>query len=227
LRSQQGFSLIELVIVVGIIAIVAAMAAPSLSDYLIREDTRSNAQKIAHILAEARERAIDTGLNHFVIFSNPLQFRIPGVDGAPQIAQVVRDIDGNWGFGPADRADAFYAVRNTHPNVTAYGPASPHSNATLAPEDAQATNPFFADLNAVGAGNGSTFPNAPFNFNPTVGFNTQGIPVNLNTPGVPGSGAGAFYVTDSRNAVYATVLLPLGGVHVRTLNASFAPMVWQ
>jgi prepilin-type N-terminal cleavage/methylation domain-containing protein len=225
LRSQHGFTLIEAMVVAGIIAVLSAMAVPIFHRYTIRESARSNAQELARVLAEARSLAIDTGLNHFVIFSNPLLFRT--AVGAPQIAQVVRDIDGNWGLGPADRSQAFYSTPNTHPNVTAYTFGAPFGGTALPPEDAQAANPGFATLDAVGLGNGSTFPNAPFNFNPTVGFTTQGIPVNLNTPGQPGSGAGAFYVTDNYNAVYAVILLPLGGVRVRALNANVAPAVWQ
>ena len=71
-----------------------------------------------------------------------------------------------------------------------------------------------ADLSALA--NGTTFPT--FAGSPAVGFTPRGIPVDLNNTTTPGSGAGAFYITDNNKTVYATVLLPLGGIRVRVLD---------
>ncbi|MFQ5513576.1 MAG: Tfp pilus assembly protein FimT/FimU [Myxococcota bacterium] len=230
-RRELGFTVTELMIVVAILGILSAMAAPSFARYFLREDTRANTQKIARILSEARQLAIDRGRNQFVIFSNPLIFQNPGGGGAPQIATMVEDVDGDFLLSAPDLQRPIFAFENTHPNVTAYGAgaAAPHGNATFPPEDAAAAavGPNLAALAATGRG--STFPNAPFNFNPTVGFNPRGIPVSLATPTNPGSGAGAVYITDNDKSVYAVILLPLGGVRVRALqpNANPAQTVWR
>ena len=228
LQDQRGFTLIELMVVAAIIAILSAVAGPMFHRMGIREDARSNAEAIARVLATARARAMDTGINHFVVFSNPLVFATPGGGDALQIAQIVRDIDGNWGQGPADTVEPFLAAQGTHPNVSVVAAGSPFGGSPLPVEDINTTNPAINVLDDVALlGNGTTFDNAPGGFAPTVGFNAQGIPVSLLSTAEWGSGAGAVYLTDNHHAVYAVILLPLGATRVRVLDISQAPAVWH
>ena len=95
-RSPAGFSIMELMVAVAIIGIVAAMVAPSLQSFGVRESARSNAQNIAAILSEARSRAIDQGTNYIVLFTTPMVLRNPVTGVAPAIAQVIQDVNNNW-----------------------------------------------------------------------------------------------------------------------------------
>ncbi len=213
-RSPVGFSLLELMVVVAIIGIVSAMVAPSLRAYATRESARSNAQNIAAVLSEARSRAIDQGTNYMVFFTTPMVLRNP-VGVAPAIAQVVQDVNNNWAVNAGiDVIGNAFAAQDTKAGVTVYGVggAPPFTTSPLPPEDVPGGG--LADLSALA--NGTTFPN--FAGSPAVGFTPRGIPVNLTTTTVPGSGAGAFYITDNDKTVYATVLMPLGGVRVRVLD---------
>ncbi len=212
---SSGFSILELMVVVAIIAIVSAMVAPSLRAYGVRESARANAQKIAAVLSEARALAIDRGTNYLVLFTTPMLLRNPVTGVAPPIAQVVQDVNNNWAVNAGiDVVRNVFAAPDSKPAVTLYGVggAPPFTTSPLAPEDVPGGG--LADLSALA--NGTTFPN--FAGSTAVGFTPRGIPVDLNTTTVPGSGAGAFYITDNDKAVYATVLMPLGGVRVRVLD---------
>ena len=144
-----------------------------------------------------------------MVLRNP----ITGV--APPIAQVVRDTNNNWVVNAGvDTIRNAFAAQDTKTQVTPYGVggAPPFNNAPLPNEDVPGGG--LADLSALA--NGTTFPN--FAGSPAVGFTPRGIPVDLNNTNIPGSGAGAFYITDNDKTVYAAVLMPLGGVRVRVLD---------
>jgi len=66
--------------------------------------------------------------------------------------------------------------------------------------------------------NGSTFPIDPDSGRPVVAFSERGIPVDPQTPTSWGSGAGAIYVTDGRETVYAALVQPLGDVQLRVYD---------
>ena len=68
-----GFSLLELVIVIAIIAILSSIGFVKLTDYFIRNNLEKDAQKIAFTLKNARDRSMsqDRGLQWGVHFENP------------------------------------------------------------------------------------------------------------------------------------------------------------
>jgi len=68
-----GFSLLELVIVIAIIAILGTVGFVKLTDYFIRNNLEKDAQKIAFTLKNARDRSIsqDRGFQWGVHFENP------------------------------------------------------------------------------------------------------------------------------------------------------------
>ena len=71
--KKAGFSLLELVIVITIIAILGSIGFVKLTDYFIRNNLEKDAQKIAFTLKNARDRSIsqDRGLQWGVHFENP------------------------------------------------------------------------------------------------------------------------------------------------------------
>ena len=134
LRRHNGFTLIELMLVVAIIAILSATAGPFLLRLAIREDARANSQRIAGLLSQLRARASDRGVNQNVIFQNPMQFRQAGAP-TPVIATIIQDLDGDWTLSAGDIQSPFLAVPKTNPAVTGYGVAGlqPFGPAPLAP----------------------------------------------------------------------------------------------
>jgi prepilin-type N-terminal cleavage/methylation domain-containing protein len=65
---------------------------------------------------------------------------------------------------------------------------------------------------------GATFPIDDASGRPVIAFSERGIPVDPQNPTNWGSGAGAIYMTDGKNAVYAAVVQPLGNVQLRMFD---------
>jgi general secretion pathway protein H len=83
LNDTRGFTLIELVVVLAIMALVFVVAAPQMGSFLPRTELKSGARQLAAGLREARSRAIRS--NGDVVFSvdvNGRRYSMTG-DGVP------------------------------------------------------------------------------------------------------------------------------------------------
>jgi len=67
-RRSQGFSLVELLVVVAIIAIAAAIALPMIANYLRHYKIRGASQQVAGEIQAARNKAIGKNVNLGVVF---------------------------------------------------------------------------------------------------------------------------------------------------------------
>lgn len=65
---SDGFSLVELLIVVGIIAVLAAVSLPAISNYLRHYRIKGAAQQVAGEIQAARGKAINKNVNLGVVF---------------------------------------------------------------------------------------------------------------------------------------------------------------
>jgi prepilin-type N-terminal cleavage/methylation domain-containing protein len=67
-RPQRGFSLVEMLIVVAIVAVMAAVALPNIGQYIRNYKIKGAAQMVAGELQSARSRAIMSNTNLGVSF---------------------------------------------------------------------------------------------------------------------------------------------------------------
>ncbi len=207
-RGQQGFTLLELMIVIAIMGVITAFAVPALWRYNVTQDARAQAGVVASALRVARDRSMREGVQYFVLFGAPAS--APGA-----VARVVRDADLDFIESAPDTANDVFFEPGMSPEVTPYGmgPQTPFAASPLAPADPQP-----GTLGGVAAG-------ASFKVDPNtgalgVGFTARGVPVDLANTGNWGSGAGAYYVTDNIQNVFAAEVGPLGEVRVRALSGA-------
>ncbi|TCB60666.1 GspH/FimT family pseudopilin [Acinetobacter terrae] len=56
-RKEQGFTLIELMVTIAVMAIIAMMAAPSMSQLLLKQNLNKSSQELISVLNQARANA--------------------------------------------------------------------------------------------------------------------------------------------------------------------------
>lgn len=70
MKDNQGFTLLEMMIVVAIIAIIATLAAPSLQAFIQRGHVASQTRELTAFLQEARGQALILRKNNYPITIN-------------------------------------------------------------------------------------------------------------------------------------------------------------
>ena len=210
---RLGFTMIEIMVVVGIIAIFAALAVPSWRQYQANLRLRAVARSVSNAFSYARVHALATGNRHVAVFAvdpgNPNDVcGNPIVDdqGKPVPILVFEDLDGDCCYDAGESRLTEAAVPGVSWGVTPAPPAGPAPS----PQDA-------------GGGDyttGSSFAEPDGSDAAWVSFGPDGIPVAFNTAcnlGTTGTGAGAVYLTNgARN--YAVVLNPLGTGNVERFD---------
>jgi prepilin-type N-terminal cleavage/methylation domain-containing protein len=104
-KRDRGFSLIELLIILGIMAILLAIAAPQFSVWITKYNIEAQVRQLYGDLSNARAQAMYRNRTHFVV-------------GAANIYQVIDDVNLN---NAADDA-AILTVNTVYPMVSD-GPA--------------------------------------------------------------------------------------------------------
>ncbi len=203
-RHQAGFTLIEMMVVVGMILVLSVMALPQLQQWQTNQRARSAIRSMGNTFAAARSEAIRTGNFHAVFFqTDALGNTLLDVSGNA-VPILILD-DGLGGSANQNcQIDAGEPIRSV--------PAETGVNWGVT----NATARVVTDTGTGAIATGSSFTDPAGNPATWVVFRPDGMPLQFNsacTIGAPGAGGGTVYVTNGSRD-YAAVLTPLGAFRV-------------
>lgn len=67
MKSNKGFSLVELIVVIAIMAIIAAVAIPVYSTYITKAETSTNDQIVADVTYAAQLACVEYGVDAAIV----------------------------------------------------------------------------------------------------------------------------------------------------------------
>lgn len=144
IKSENGFSLIELVVIITVIAIISAIGIPAFNDFVASGRIRDAATELLQEMKLTRIMAIKTstpyviafgvGANTYTIGADPAGTGVPGAygtTGAPKIINLQNKYGASVGFG-SGAANAPSAAPLSCPACIAVG-AAPVAFGTVNP----------------------------------------------------------------------------------------------
>jgi type II secretion system protein H len=89
-REQAGYTLVELMTVLGVVGILMAIAAPAIQNHIALQQLRGAAREVVTVLREARESAVNEGVPRYVVFNvaaSPRSYQVWQYDGTAWVSQ--------------------------------------------------------------------------------------------------------------------------------------------
>ncbi len=102
----QGFTIIELMVVIGILGIIVAIALPSFTQMQQRARIRAGANEIAQDFRRIRERALSTSQTFHITSPTVRQYQVQHPDGSTSLYRLGQTTGGNLRFGTTGAAGA-------------------------------------------------------------------------------------------------------------------------
>lgn len=217
-RSRSGVTLIELMVVVGLMSVVLALTMPAFSNWMSNQRARAAARSLGDLVMLARSEAIRTGNRYVLFFGNP---------GTTDPSGTPFERGGTWvpalliNDGPPVSSDCQIGAGEA---IEAIAPVNGIAWGVSDADSAVSTDTGSAPFNPSPTWDGATFTDAAGAKVNWLLFRPDGIPVGFSgaagscgTIGGVGTGGGAFYVT-SEERDFAVVVSPLGGVRLHVWN---------
>lgn len=105
-RSERGYTLVELMTVLGVVGILMAIAAPAIQNHIALQQIRGAAREVVTSLREARDSAVNEGVPRYVVFdvaSTPRTYQVWKYDGTDWVSESnVVPLPGSVTFSDAD-----------------------------------------------------------------------------------------------------------------------------
>jgi prepilin-type N-terminal cleavage/methylation domain-containing protein len=92
LDDQRGMTLVELLVVLAVVSVLFAIAAPTISNHIALQHMRSSTQQVVDILRDARGSAVDEGQPRYVLFTPPRTIRMFRYDGTTWVAETQPEV---------------------------------------------------------------------------------------------------------------------------------------
>ena len=75
-RAAAGYSLIELMSVLAVVAVIIAIAAPTVQTHVALQQIRGAAREVVEVLRDARDSAMNEGVPRYVAFTPPRTYQV-------------------------------------------------------------------------------------------------------------------------------------------------------